>query len=713
MSLLTILWSTAAAACLTIGLINLFIWFRLKHSKANLLFSMAALGAALGAIVDLFGLHAQDVSSYVLSLKYQVLSVFIILISLIWFVYFYFGTGRKWLAQLITFLWSVSLIINFISANSIVYSELTQLKQLSLPWGETYTFALGIAHPIKYLTDFSSLLIIIFFIDSSIKLWRNGNKRRAFWIGGSIVSFMLIAGIHSPLVDAGIIHSPYIISFSFLAIIFAMALEISYGVYEAANLSKEVISNEHRWKSLLENIQFLVCGVDKDGIIYFVNPFYLKTTSYTTEEVIGKHYNFHISPKEKDTINQLAEVFETESKLPNAQISIMTKNGEERNIYWSNVIIKDSDGNYEGVIAIGSDITDKIKAKADLKKAYEELENFKEKLQEENVYLQDELTHDYKHIIGDSPALKYVLHRVEEVASTDTTILIEGETGVGKEVFARAIHESSTRKDRPLIKVDCASIPANLLESELFGHEKGAFTGADKVRRGKFELADGGTIFLDEIGDLPLDLQPKLLGVLESGVFERLGSEKTAKVDVRLISATNRVLKEQIKEGKFREDLFYRLSTFPISVPPLRKRKTDIPMLVSNFTNVFSNKLGKDIKHISKDTMDALVNYNWPGNVRELINVIERAVITTKGHKLELAEKLDKIPEENLEFGNNLINGSHLSLAELEKEYILKVLESCEWKISGADGASSILKIHPNTLRSKMDKLNIKKNFSS
>ena len=708
MSIFTILWSTAAASCLTLGVINLFIWFRLKRSKANLLFSLAALGASAVAYTELVALHAQDIPVYLSALKFQTLGVFVMLVALVWFMYFYFGTGKKWLVLLITFFWCISIVINFIAPYGIVYSEIIKLKQLTLPWGELYTIAIGIDHPLRFISDIPSVLIVIFIIEASIRLWKKGEKRRAGWIGGSSLFFILLAGIHTPLVDAGIIHSPYIISFSFLAIILAMSLEISYSVYEASNLSNEVIANEQRWKLLLENVQFLVCAVNKDGMIYYANPYYLKTTGFSREEIINKHFDFLVSPKAKSTIQNLDENFRKDNKLPNTQVSIVTKNGEERDIFWSNVVLKDRDGNYEGVIAIGNDLTDKIKANEDLKKAYEEVEELKNRLEDEVVYLNKEIVSDhFEEIIGESPALNYVLNRVEEVAESDTTVLLNGDTGVGKERFASAIHQKSFRKDNPFIIVNCSTIPQNLLESELFGYERGAFTGADKTRKGRFELAHNGTLFLDEIGDLPLEIQPKLLRVLENGEFERLGGEKTTKVNVRLITATNKVLKDEVYSGNFREDLFYRINVFPISIPTLKQRKSDIPLLVNAFVEKFSKKHRKQIGQVAQSTIVKLQNYDWPGNVRELMNVIERAVITTKGNKLQLIDEFKapvRINEEK--------EGKISTLEDVEREHILKVLEACDWKISGDDGAANILNLHPNTLRSRMEKLDIKKSFN-
>lgn len=328
------------------------------------------------------------------------------------------------------------------------------------------------------------------------------------------------------------------------------------------------------------------------------------------------------------------------------------------------------------------------------------LEMLQEKLKAENLILKQDISQDYatESIIGKSDTIKYVLYRVQQVAPTNATVLIEGETGVGKQLFAYAIHSMSSRKDQPMFKVNCATLSPTLIESELFGHEKGAFTNADKTVKGRFEIADGGTLFLDEIGELPLDLQAKLLKILQDGEFERLGSSQTKKVDVRIIAATNKVLKDEIKEGKFRKDLYYRLSAYPITIPSLRERKEDIPLLVSHYVEKFSREMGKAIESISKDTMDKLVRYSWPGNVRELENVIERAIVISQDNKLSI---LDDFTYEPIE------SSSLESLEEMERQYIIKVLEKTNGKIEGKSGAAEILNINPSTLRSRIKKLGI------
>ena len=336
--------------------------------------------------------------------------------------------------------------------------------------------------------------------------------------------------------------------------------------------------------------------------------------------------------------------------------------------------------------------------------AFEEIAQLKARLEQEKLYLQEEIKteHNFEEIIGRSRAVKEVLKAVETVAPTDASVLILGETGTGKELVARAIHNLSPRKDKALVKVNCAALPSGLIENELFGHEKGAFTGALTKKIGRFELANGGTIFLDEIGDLPLDLQAKLLRVLQEGEFERVGGSDTIKADVRVIAATNRDLELATKEGKFREDLFYRLNVFPIQLPPLRERKEDIPLLVRYFVRKHGARLGKKFETITEKTMQALSSYPWPGNVRELENVIERSVITSHGSQFDLGNWLHRHepapPQKSVP-----------TLAALEREHILKTLKSTGWKVSGNHGAARVLGVKPTTLEARMKKLGIKR----
>jgi formate hydrogenlyase transcriptional activator len=336
-----------------------------------------------------------------------------------------------------------------------------------------------------------------------------------------------------------------------------------------------------------------------------------------------------------------------------------------------------------------------------LRSAYTEIQRLKDRFQAENIYLHKVIDKEFNfgEIIGNSNALEYVFFKVEQVAPQEATVLLLGETGTGKGVIARAIHSKSSRRNRSLITVNCSALPANLIESELFGREKGAFTGSSERQLGRFELADNSTLFLDEIGEMPMDLQTKLLRVVQDGEFERLGSPKTIKVNVRIIASTNRNLEESIKMGNFREDLFYRLNVFPITIPPLRQRKEDIPLLVDYFVAKFNKKTGKKIETVSSGTLTALQNYNWPGNVRELESVIERAVITSQGTGLQILDQLVNSTQAGKQEEHDF-----KALADLEREHILQVLEKTGWRIEGEKGAAAILGLNPSTLRGRMRK---------
>lgn len=335
--------------------------------------------------------------------------------------------------------------------------------------------------------------------------------------------------------------------------------------------------------------------------------------------------------------------------------------------------------------------------------ALSEIKQLKKHLEAERAYLQEEikLENNHESIIGQSDGLKYVLYKVEQIAGSKTIALVLGETGTGKELVARAIHDLSPRKNRALVKVNCAALPSNLIESELFGHEKGSFTGSLSKHLGRFEVANGSTLFLDEIGELPIGLQAKLLRVIQDGEFERVGSSRTIKVDTRIIAATNRNLEEEVRNGNFREDLWYRLNVFPITLPPLRDRMDDIPMLVDFYVKKISRRMGKKIELIPESVMNVLQTYPWPGNVRELENVLERAVINSSGPKLRLADELKK-----RSMGVRIINKT---LEAVERDYILQTLEQTGWKVGGKNSASEILGLDRSTLRARMRKLNIQK----
>jgi len=393
------------------------------------------------------------------------------------------------------------------------------------------------------------------------------------------------------------------------------------------------------------------------------------------------------------------------------------KNGSRVWVRCRGIAIRDDNGDPVRMLGAHTDLTELMRTEEELRRRTVELEasnrelvelaRSKNRLQAQADYLREDINreHNFNEIIGKSTALVATLEKVEQAAKTDATVLLLGETGTGKELLARALHSRSNRTKMPLVKIDCATLPSGLVESELFGHEKGAFTGAHETKVGRFELADGGTVFLDEIGELSLELQAKLLRVLQEGEFLRLGAKHEQKVDVRIIAATNRDLRQEMREQRFRSDLYYRLSVFPIESPPLRDRREDIPLLASYFLSRFQATLGKRIDTIAKSSMEALVAYSWPGNIRELQNVIERSAILSSGDTLIVQEVLGDFGVQSREPARSLTQ----DLEEVERANILRALEASGWKVKGEGNAASRLGINPNTLRSRMKKLEIAK----
>lgn len=363
------------------------------------------------------------------------------------------------------------------------------------------------------------------------------------------------------------------------------------------------------------------------------------------------------------------------------------------------------DGTVGQLFGVSLDIHHRKCMEENLRDRLEEVETLKRRLEGEVYFLRKDLTREqgFEQIIGGSAALKKVLAAARQVAQTDATVLLLGETGTGKGLLAHAIHRMNSRRDRPLVTVNCAALPASLIESELFGREKGAFTGAHARQAGRFEIAHLGTIFLDEIGEMPLELQAKLLRVLQDGEFERLGSSKTITVDVRVIAATSRDLRNAVRSGRFREDLFYRLNVFPITIPPLRERTEDILLLTQYFVEKFAHKMGKHIDTIPKNLLSRLLQYDWPGNVRELEHLIERGVILSSGPQLTIGDLAAPLTE------SGPVSDSTLDLASVERHHIIQILQRANWKIEGPDGAASMLNLHPSTLRFRLKKMGIQR----
>jgi PAS domain S-box-containing protein len=484
------------------------------------------------------------------------------------------------------------------------------------------------------------------------------------------------------------------IHFHSLLLMVILGLRTVADVVEKYQLEKLVKVRERRWQSFMRHAPVFVLEVDSEANITYINDFAIKQLGYDNSgELVGKNCFETLSLA--SNINSARMLFDKmireEKTIPYLQNTIHTKQGQEITIDWVNYLTNSDDGRVLGLMLVGRDVTAGINAQRLIAQLRLELEK-------ENVV-------HYKNvgsneIIGSSKAIGYAIQKANQVATTNAPVLLEGETGVGKELFADLIHKLSMRSGVPMIKVNCAALPKDLIEDELFGHEKGAFTTANQSRKGRFELADGGTIFLDEIGELPLEMQPKLLRVLQNGEFQKLGGQKTVKVNVRLIAATNRDLAVEVTKGRFRDDLFYRLNVFPITIPSIRQRKEDLPELINYFIDRKSEEYNKSLQQISKADLQRLTEYSWPGNVRELKNVIERSVITSSGPTL----KLDWFLGESKPADNQ---PPETTLEHIERTHIVKIMEECHWKINGENGAAEKLNMHPNTLRSKMKKLGI------
>lgn len=462
-----------------------------------------------------------------------------------------------------------------------------------------------------------------------------------------------------------------------------------------------------------------IYGVDAQGNTTFVNEVATQILGWRAEDVIGKSLHdihHHSYPDGRAYPSNECPIYRafTDGEIHCGDDEFFWRtDGTPVPVEYTSTPIREN-GELKGAVVVYRDITERKRNEQQREAAYLEIKTLKELLERERDYLRDEIniniTANFGEIIGESPALRRTLAQIEAVAKTNTSVLILGESGVGKEMVARAIHANSTRADKPLVKVNCASVPKDLFESEFFGHVRGSFTGAHRDRVGRLHLATGGTLFLDEVGEIPPDLQGKLLRALQEQEFERVGDDKTIKVDVRIVAATNRDLKAEVEAGRFRMDLYYRLSTFPLEVPPLRERIEDIGPLAMQFLKNICQEFGRDPLKLAHHQLDQLNSYSWPGNIRELKNIIERAVILTKGHKLRLDLAMpDHIHRDSQPVNQLLVRSAEETMLltdadfrEQEKMNMIAVLKSTNWRISGTDGAAELLGVKPSTLAYRM-----------
>lgn len=492
---------------------------------------------------------------------------------------------------------------------------------------------------------------------------------------------------------------------------------IRAGLKEWQALQELFIDSDTGKHLLLSSVGDGIYSINKQGLCTFINPVGAKMLGLKPEDVLGKNiHKVHHHTHENGTH------YPVEDCPIYAAVHDGIVHEGIQEVFWrrdgsyfpveftSTPIIRDSE--IIGAVVVFRDISDRLNTEKQLTHALEELQDLKSRLEQQNEYLQEEILQEnqYHEIVGNSPAILQIIEKIKVVAPTDANVMIYGESGTGKELIARAIHQSSHRKQHPLIRVNCAAIPSELFESEFFGHVKGAFTGAVRDRAGRFELADQGTLFLDEIGEIPLELQSKLLRVLQEGTFERIGEEKTRHVDVRIIAATNRKLKEEVKLKNFREDLYFRLNVFPIHSPALRERKQDIPLLVSHFTKLISENRKVPYLPFSQKHILELQHYDWPGNIRELQNVLERALITAKHGTVSFQYLLEQESSQVLQHNQTVAIEQVLTIQQLKKLEMTNLqlaIKQCEGKIFGDEGAAKRLGINPTTLISKLKKLGI------
>ncbi len=671
----------SAGVALFSGLVSLFTGLHKDGEKVDLIFGVLCLAIVCFFLSPPVGFIMLDKAPYPTEIIIKRVFNFIFFSIFPWFTFFYTGYKNKTLPVFIG-LFSVVIYFLMMFAQRDTHAPVWVFLSLLL-------IALSIFH------GFQAVLY----------QFKNGSRTSAIWFRSALfvyVFLFVVSLIYQTNVEyfIGIFHRKIFFPINLfpLSFILIMGVRLRTNSLERYKLEKMLRSKNIQWESLMENLQQIIVHADKNNKLIYINPYGVRLLHYkTATELIGKNWFDYFLPG-SDTIivkEIYREAIATGKSVPQFKNLIVTKDGEEKTVTWTVEPTFDHEGNIAGLMSFGSDVSEQ-------ETAFQQIQSLKSELEKENLMLKGEPLPDWmqQEIIGRSDALHYAINKAQKVATSQATVLLEGETGVGKELFADLIQRSSLRNTKPFVKVNCGALPAELIEDELFGHEKGAFTGAIQARKGRFEIADGGTIFLDEVGELPLQLQPKLLRVLQSGEFERIGGQQTIKVDVRIIAATNRELQQEVKTGKFRNDLYYRLNVFPITIPALRDRKEDIPQLIQFYIDKESKKHSKNFKSVSKADLNLLNAYEWPGNIRELRNVIERAVINSESDvlRLELFYSVisDKIP-----------HYPSRSLEEMEKEHIIKVLLESNWQISGEGAAAEKLVMKVSTLRSRMKKLNI------
>ncbi|MHA4843812.1 sigma 54-interacting transcriptional regulator [Flavitalea antarctica] len=671
----------ASGIAIAMGLLSLLKAMHKSGKKIDLFFSVLCLSVVLFILLPPTGFIITDSAFYPANLNIKRFFSFAFIAMLPWFVSLY--SGHK--ARIIPISVSVALIIAYILMTRTPAGSSEKLWIIASAGILLVVFAYGF-----YAAYFQ---------------FNAGEKSRAYWLFAALGVFTLF-NLFGALSQSGSLASSqqwadifFPLNLCPIAFIVIIGIQLQANPDKNFHLERIIGLKESRWQSMIDEIQLIIINTDIAGRVKYINRFGLNLLGYKqASELIDTNWSDHCINVQETSENTAAidDTMLTGGAITKCKNAVLTRDKKQRIINWTSDLLYNDNGDMIGRMSIGSDVTR-------LEDALKQIQQLKAELEKEKLEPHEDgmPTGMPQKVVGKSRPFIYAIQKSKQVAPTNASVLLLGETGVGKEAFADLIQETSLRNKMPFVKVNCGALPAELIEDELFGHEKGAFTGAIQSRVGRFEKANGGTIFLDEIGELPLVLQPKLLRVLQNGEFERVGGHQTIKVDVRVIAATNSDLEKEVRENRFRDDLFYRLNVFPITIPPLRKRNADIPLLIQYFIERKSKKHGKQFENMSRADMNRLCDYDWPGNIRELKNVIERAVISSDNHTL----KLDWF-HEHVETSKSEAAPTN-SLEQVETAHILKVLQECNWKINGENGAAEKLVMHPNTLRSRMKKLKI------
>jgi PAS domain S-box-containing protein len=678
-----------AGLSLAMGSVSILSGLSRDGEKVDLVFGIMCLALFIFFIIPPVGFVWIDKAPYPGSVLLKRVFNFLYACGMPWFIMYYTGYKRR----------TLPVLMNILYLTGYLTMLFTSKESQSPLWLTIVIFPLG-------------MVPIYGFLAAKFQ-YRSGEKEKAKWLFFTLIIFLfffLPTAINqfSNNYFGRMIHAKlfYPMNLFSLAFILLMGIRLRTNSNDRFRFEREKFQLERllrlrelRWDALLQDMELFIVRLDPEGNIKYINPYAVRFLGFQdVSELIGLNWFDRLLPSGETQFRKsyFQQVFLKENKSFYHKNEIVCRDGIKKIMSWSNLPVLDDEGMVSGSFSIGTDVTDQ-------ESAFLQINELKAELEKENLLLKGEPLPKWmeKEIIGESKSILYAIQKAKQVAQTNATVLLEGETGVGKELFADLIQRSSLRRTLPFVKINCGAIPADLIEDELFGHEKGAFTGALMSRKGRFELADGGTIFLDEIGELPLMLQPKLLRVLQAGEFERVGGQQTLKVDVRIIAATNRNLEKEVKEGRFRSDLFYRINVFPITIPPLRSRKEDIHMLIQYYIDKKSKKYDKQFDSISKSDINHLIEYDWPGNIRELKNIIERAVISSADGSLKIKDLLPGRQDSQEK------RHPESSLENIEKVHISKILNECGWRIEGPGGAAEILTIHPSTLRSRMKKLKI------